>query len=194
MSVPEQAVSTAFAKPVSRVSLGIKGLCAFVCARGVEDVAILGGHEEDQPIDETEKLLKKVVVAQPLFLAFRESCNQGCICRMLQESGAEFEQRRLNADTQVVAGRDAFFPANRPPVFQHALRRRSAGFAKARVVCQHPESAEVGIKVIAQDARQVDLYVAGSCDTFAIAHDAPERSVRGDSPQGGLSRIQVALD
>ena len=89
MTPHQRAVS----QPRHRVALGVDSPHLFAGFREVQQVAFLGGEQEQQPIDKSEKLL--VVVLRGQVSAFQTAAELH-VPLVLQESVSKPEQRSCN--------------------------------------------------------------------------------------------------
>ena len=119
----------------------------------MQQAAILGGEEEDQPVDEAQELAKedRATRSSPL----RRRSREAGVVRVREEAVAERQQRRLDAVAQAVACDE------RPPWLPASRQRSSAqsvGGAPARAEAagmeQQPERGEVGEALAFEDLAQ----------------------------------------
>ena len=153
--------------------------------RRVQQVAVLGGEQKDQPIDEAEELAEEVRQRQ---LAGAQLLAQRAILGMRQEAVAEAEQRRLDAVAQLVAGGDALLLARLAPALERAVGWRRAGSAEAAGMDQQPQRGEVGEVLALEDAAQVGFDIGRAREAGIVAHEAQAHAVRSTGPRARRRR------
>ena len=177
-------------KRAHRIALGIKLPSRCRRVRRMQQVSVLCGEQEDQPIDETKKLAKKFRQRQR---AGAQSLAQSGILGMREKSSAETEQCRLDAIAQFVASGDALLLARFTPAFEGAIGRRRACQTEAARMNQKPERREIREQLGLEHATQIGLDVSRSREARIVTHEAQPRAIGAQAPERAVARIQPIL-
>src|SRR5438477_9477006 len=85
------------------------------------------------------------------------------------------------------------FASGFSPRLEGALARRAARRPEPRLVRQEPESSEVGVALLREDAGEVGLDPRRPGEAGVVAEDAQRDAIRREPPQGLLIRVQSLL-
>ena len=124
---------------------------------GVQEVAILGHHQEYQAVDEAEEFVEPF--GQIDLTRFQLGGKVGI---GLKETGAEKFERDLDLKGQTLAGDFAFLGPGVAPAFQRAVGGRSARDAEAGAVDQQPENGERSGVFVGEYLGEVGLDISWS--------------------------------
>src|SRR5690606_12388620 len=94
MTVVGCALGAALPHPANRISIPIRLAGKFGRDRRAQEIAVFGGVEEDQAINETQKVF---IVGLSGEVARLQSFTQSGVCGIFQEATAKFEKRSLYA-------------------------------------------------------------------------------------------------
>ena len=109
--------------------------------RGVQETTILGGEQEDQPVDEAQQFL---VIGLPGQLAGYERIAQIGVCRVLEEPRTEFDKGGLDAEAELFLCRRTVDPCAFAPALERAIG--DASMAPNRLAWITSQSAEKSAK------------------------------------------------
>ena len=127
--VPGGAAHAALAQAGDAIALGIDAARGRGGGRRMQQVAILGGEQEDQAVDQAEQLLE--IGAGRGRRGQRLAERQ--VGRVLDEALAELLERRLDAQAQLLACGGALGPAALAPALERAVGERGLGGAPKRL-------------------------------------------------------------
>ena len=145
MLVPGGAAHAALAQAGDAVALGVDAARRGRGGVGMQEVAVLGGEQEDQAVDEAEQLLEVGLRGE---LAAGQRLAERGVGRVLDEALAELLERRLDAQAELLAGGRALDPAALSPALERAVGDRGARGAEAALVDQEPKGREVGEQAV----------------------------------------------
>ena len=154
---------------------------------------VLGGDQQNQPINQPQQLLEVVLGRQGLVI---ERLSQHGVGRVRQEAIAQLPQRLGDASPQVGQCPLAHLLRLAAPLLQDrrllgALRAHSG--AKARSVGQQPQGDKVGVALLLEDASQVSLDIGGPGQAGVIAQDPDGVAIGDDAPLGGMAGVEIFL-
>ena len=124
VAVPSDGVARALAQAPGCVAIGVGGPRGVVGRIGVQDFAVLRGHDEDQPVDQPQKLPEELLFRQPLVAVRVQPVDQRLVRGVLQEAAPEVEQRLLDAVPKILARGDALLATELAPALQDAVGAR----------------------------------------------------------------------
>ena len=154
----------------------------------MEEVAVLGYHEEDQAVDEAEKLVE--VVGEGELAGLDLGAEVGV---RVEKARAEELQRLFHLTGKAVAGGLAFPCALVAPAFQRAVGGGGASGAEAGVVDQKPERGEGGDVFGGENLAKVRLDMGGAGKGRVVAHEAQVVAIDRQTPESGVLGVQVVL-
>ena len=145
----------------------------------MQQVAVLGGEQEDQPVDEAQELAEEVrqrQLAGLQLLAQRplSGCERNPLPRL--SSAASTPSRSFSR-----AATPSFWPASR----QRSSAQSDGGAlgeAEAAGVDEQPERGEIGEVLVLEDAAQVGLDIGGTREARVVAHEAQVDAVGSTGP------------
>ena len=120
----------------------------------VEQVPVLGHHQEDEPVDEAQKLVEPFGEVDLAGSQLRREIGVG-----FEETGAQRLQRRLDLFGEPVARGLALARAGVAPAFERAVGHGRARDAEAAAMDQEPEQGEGGRVLVGEDLGQVGFDV-----------------------------------
>ena len=134
----------------------------------MEQVPVLGHHQEDQAIDEAQKLVEPF--GQVDLAGFQPV---GEIGVGFEEAGAEHLQRRLDLVGQPVARGLALARAGLAPAFQRAVGRRARRRRRTGVRwISEPEHGEGGRVLVGENLGEVGFDIGRPGQRGVVAHKA----------------------
>ena len=153
----------------------------------MQQVAVFGRKQENQPIDEPQQLAEKLGQRQRAVEAFSRSAVIG----VPQKAIAEAEQRRLNAIAQAVAGSDAFLLPGVAPAFERrsptvARGGRNGSRERAATVPRNRQRHPL------ENRAKIGLDIGGAGEAGIVAHE-PKKEAVGAKPQRRLPRHSASL-
>ena len=116
---------------------------------GMQQVPLLDGQQEDEPVDEAQELVEVVLSSRAPALQRR---SQRCVLRVREEALAQRDERLLDAASQMLRAR---VPSSRPASRQVSSAHSAAACPSRpkRVSCsEQPERREVGVALLGEDA------------------------------------------
>ena len=146
----------------------------------MEQSALLHGQQEDEPVDESQELLKVRRLRQRAVL---QRGAERAIVGMREKPLAECDQRILDALPQVLARARPLLAAGGAPDVERAFGGRLAGFAESRFVREQPERGEVRVPSFGEDALEVRLDPRGPREARVVADDAQGEAVGDETPR-----------
>src|SRR5687767_6938416 len=120
----------------------------------MQKLAVLGGKEEDETIDETQQLLEVALTRE---CPFCQRLPERSVGLVLDKPLPQLDERRFDAAPQLVASSNAFNPAGVAPCLKRRVGRRRLGLAKAALVDQEPQSRKVGKQAFGENLGKVGL-------------------------------------
>src|SRR5271157_3865310 len=105
------------------------------------------------------------------------------ICGILQEPGAEFDQRPFNSVAQVIADAAALVNRDLEVLFEKAARGIFWPLRKACPVAQAIEKRELVESVLVEDAFQVELDITRFGAASRLAQQSKLQAIGNDAPQ-----------
>jgi len=186
--VPRGGAVALRAQDGEAVAFGIKLTGVGLGLFGVQQVAILGHHQEDQAIDEAQEFVEPF--GQVYLARFQLVAQVGV---GLEEAGAEHLERELDLDGQPVAGNFALLRPSVAPALQRAIGGRGALNAKAGAVNQEPEDGEGRGILIGEDLGEVGLDIGWASQRCVVAHQTDQGAVGDKAPEGFVMLVQVIL-
>ena len=154
----------------------------------MEQAAILGDEEEDQPVDEVQQLAEEV--GDRHFARLQTRAQR----RILQEAGAEGEERRLEAAAQPLAGGDALLGAGLAPVLERAIGDGGTRGSKAGRMDQEPQRREIGKGLVLEHAGEIGLDIGGAGKALIVADETQGEPVGAEAPERALLSVEPVLD
>ena len=154
----------------------------------MKQVPVLGHHQENQPIDEAQKLIEPF--GQVDLAGFQPG---GEIGVGFEKTGAEHLERGFDLGRQPVADRLAFARAGLAPAFERAVGYRGAGDAEPGPMDQRPENGERGRVLICEDLGKVGFDVRRPGQRGIVAHKADHGPVRHQAPQRVVAVVEIVL-
>ena len=166
--------------------------CAAAAARvrRMQQVAVLGGEQKDQPIDEAEKLAEELRQRQRADCSCsRSAALLGCDRKPLPRlsSAASTPSRSLSR-----AVTPSFWPASR----QRSSAQSDGGVpasAEAAGMDQQPQRREIGEGIAFEDAAQIGLDIGGARQARIVAHEAQVDAVGAKAPERAFAGIEPVL-
>lgn len=154
-----------------------------------EKPPLLGGHQEQEPVDEGEELSPIGLGGE---LAAGELLPQCRAVGMAQEALAQAPQRRLDPEAQPLLDPAAFLDRLLVPALEPAgvIGR---GRREARAVEEAEEEGEVGVELGRGDRLEVDLEEGLAGGACALPEDAQPAAVGDDAPQE-IGPVEQLLD
>ncbi len=182
----------ALAQPPQAVALFVEGARRGCGLGRVEHPALLGGEQEDEPVDEAQQLLEERLrreVAGRLKSAARSALFSGCATKPCPSaSSASSTPRRRLSRARVPCS-----AAGAAPGLQRALGRRLFCAAEAGLVQEQPEGGEVGVALLLEDAREVGLDPRGAREARVVAEEPQREAVARDAPEGLVGGVEKLL-
>ena len=193
-------------QPANAVMLGIeaRARCAGVAVRGgqPQQVALLGSHQKDQPVDQIQKLLIKAVGAERVISGRLSSQrrHQLLVGAVGEKAVRQREDGRLHRLAQPVADAPALLDRRLVILLQQTA---VAGIIAALVPAQaagqpravrQPVEQDKLVQPFALDHRlQVKLDIGGAAEIDRIAQQTQQRAV-GDNPPQVIAAVEIILD
>ncbi len=180
----------ALAELPEAVSLGVERARLGGRVGPVEDVALLRGEQEDEPVGQPKELLVEPLRSQRLL---PERVAQRAVLLVRHEALAEHQERLGHPLAELIASARPLLPPRLAPQLQRALGGGAARAAEAGLVDEEPEGGEVGVAVFGEDAREVGLDPCGAREAGVVAHHTERETVAHDAPEGLVGRVEKLL-
>ena len=129
--VPSGSAHEALAQAGDAVALGVDPARRGRGGVGMQEVAVLGGEQEDQAVDEAEQLLEVGLRGE---VAGGQCLAERGVGRVLDEALAEFLEGRLDAQSELFARGCALGPAALAPALERAVGDRGTYGAEAALL------------------------------------------------------------
>ena len=178
------------AQAAHRVAVPVGILSGMRRVRDVQEAAVLGGKQEDQPVDETQKLL---VIGLPGQLAGPERVAQIAVRPVLQKPRAEFAKGGFDAEPELVLCRGAVDAPALAPALERAIGWGRVPGAEAAGMDHQPKHGEIGEEPFGEDSFEVGLDPGGTGKTGIVAHEPERAAIQRDAPKGVFVRVEIFL-
>ena len=186
--VPGGAPHGAVAQRADGIAVGIELPRRRRRRRRMQQVSILGREQEDQPIDEAQKLSKEIGQRQR---AGPQPLAQRGVVGMREKAVAQAQQRRLDAVAQALARSDALPLPGLAPAFERAIDRRRAGACPKRLewISSHSAAKSANASPSKMRRRSASM-IGGTRQAGIVAHEAEQDAVACTGPR---ARLRSAL-
>ena len=152
--VPGGGAVALLAQRLQRIALGVEGARLGLGPFGVEEVPVLGHHQEDQAVDETQELVEPFGQVHFAGMQFRGQVGVG-----LEETRAEQFEGQLDLTGQAITRGFALLGASIAPAFEGTIGGRGICRAEAGAVDQQPEHREGRDVLVGEHLRQIGLDI-----------------------------------
>ncbi|MNJ36806.1 hypothetical protein D3C77_316080 [compost metagenome] len=188
MLVPGGGAVALLAQRLERIALGVEGARLGLGLFWVEEVPILGHHQEDQAVDEAQEFVEPFGQVHFAGLEFRGEVGVG-----LEEARAEQFEGQLDLTSQTITRGFALLGACVAPAFEGAIGGGGICRAEAGAVDQEPEHSEGRDVLVGEHLRQIGLDKGRASQRGIVAHEAQLHPVGDNTPKGLVPIIQVVL-
>ncbi|HEX29586.1 TPA: hypothetical protein ENG04_05840 [Candidatus Poribacteria bacterium] len=154
-----------------------------------DEVPLLGDHQEEKTIDETQELSVKGFGLEP---SGTDIIAQGIVSRVMEESVCEYLQRLFDAVTEPVPHAPALFDGQAVVAFQQALMGVIHPLREPASVDQTVEQGEIGELLALHHLLEIEFDVSLSPHELGIPENPQNFAVRDDPPQV-LCAVEVFL-
>jgi len=162
-----------------------------VNAVGREQAALLGDHQEQQPVNEAEQLFVELTRRE---FAARDTLTDRCVLGVAQDGVGDEVHCLFDAVAQPLADAAPLLDAVLVPPLEPAGFGRSAGRGEAAAMQEAEEKGEIGkLAFSGEDGFEIELQVRLAAEQLGIA-EQPQPSAVGDSAPKVLGTVQVLLD